>query len=120
MTATQRSAEAVKVSFDPGFLDAYTGGDKGIRNQVLEMFLDQVALLLDRLDHARGDSKAWHAAAHSLKGCAAGVGANKIADLARLAEQHPAGPDDLYDKALADLRSALVETSQKVREVLAN
>lgn len=109
----------LKASFDPSFLDAYTGGDTGIRNQVLEMFLDQAALLLERLDDARGDAKAWHAAAHSLKGCASGVGANGIADLARLAEQRAAGPEDIYDKTLRDLRTALAQTSDQVRELLA-
>lgn len=120
MTAAERSAEPAKASFDPGFLDTYTGGDKGIRNQVLEMFLDQAALLVERLDNARGDTKTWHEVAHSLKGCASGVGANKIADLAKLAEQRASGPEDLYDKTLSDLRSALVETSKKVRELLAS
>ena len=107
-------------AFDPKFLDTYTGGDKAIRNQVLELFLEQASLLLDRLYEARGDAKAWHAAAHSLKGCAGGVGASGVADLARLAEQRSAETDDIHIKTIRDLRSALAATAEKVREVLAS
>ena len=74
-------------AFDASFLDVYTGGDKEIRNQVLELFLTQVELLLKRLKDAQGDERAWHEAAHSLKGCASGVGASGLAGLARAAEQ---------------------------------
>jgi HPt (histidine-containing phosphotransfer) domain-containing protein len=106
-------------AFDPQFLDAYTGGDKVVRDQVLTLFLEQSALLLKRLAAARADTKAWHDAAHSLKGCASGVGAKGLAELAREAEQKSAAPDDAKETVLRSLEAAVLATADKVHEVLA-
>lgn len=110
-------AEA-NVAFDAAFLDIYTGGDKGLRNQVLEMFLAQSDLLLSRLKDARGNPKAWHEAAHSLKGCASGVGANGLAGLAREAEQQSGASADRQDLMIRDLSLMIGATSARVRELL--
>jgi len=106
-------------AFDASFLDIYTGGDREIRDQVLRLFLTQAELLLDRLREAQGDQRAWHEAAHSLKGCARGVGANGLADLAREAEQR-AGALGTDQAAMIDrLASAFAATAEEVQALLA-
>ena len=55
-------------ALDLGFLEQYTGGDVEIRNQVLEMFLNQADMLLGRLEEAKGDAGPWKEVTHSLKG----------------------------------------------------
>jgi chemotaxis protein histidine kinase CheA len=105
--------------FDPEFLDVYTGGDVRIRDQVLALFLEQAALLLDRLKAAQGDARAWFEVAHSLKGCAAGVGAAGVADLARVAEKGSDAPAEMQFRMLDDLQAALSATAEQVRAVLA-
>jgi HPt (histidine-containing phosphotransfer) domain-containing protein len=104
--------------FDPSVLDPYTGGDVEVRDQVLELFLDQAELLITELDHARGSTEAWMQAAHSLKGCARNVGANAIADLAFRAERRPAGVADEQAQVLEALREAMTATSAKVKALL--
>ncbi len=106
-------------AFDASFLDIYTGGDKDVRNQVLELFLGQGELLLDRLKEACGNERAWHDAAHSLKGCASGVGANRLAGLAREAEAQGAAPESDQAAMLDELASAFAATAQQVRALLA-
>lgn len=116
-SAEQAPANA---AFDASFLDAYTGGDKEIRNQVLELFLTQTDLLLTRLKEAKGNAQAWHEAAHSLKGCASGVGANGLAGLARQAELGSTASADVQDKMIRELAVMVAATCEKVRDVLAN
>lgn len=113
------SAEAV-TAFDASFLDIYTGGDKEIRNQVLVLFLTQGELLLGRLREALGEERAWHDAAHSLKGCAAGVGAGGLASIAREAERQSAAPAPDQAAILDELGSAFSATASKVRALLAD
>lgn len=109
----------VNAAFDASFLDVYTGGDKEIRNQVLELFLTQGELLLDRLRQARGNERAWHDAAHSLKGCASGVGASGLASIAREAELQSAAPAPDQAAILDELGFAFSATANKVRALLA-
>lgn len=106
-------------AFDAAFLDVYTGGDEELRNQVLELFLIQGELLLDRLRQARGDERAWHDAAHSLKGCAAGIGASGLADLAREAERQSAAPPTAQGAIVDRLAAAFAATAAKVKILLA-
>ncbi|MFZ1991742.1 MAG: Hpt domain-containing protein [Alphaproteobacteria bacterium] len=105
-------------AFDASFLDIYTGGDKAVRDQVLRLFLTQAELLLGRLKAARGDQRAWHEAAHSLKGCASGVGASGLASLAREAEKR-AGASGADQATLIDqLASVFVATAEQVKTLL--
>ena len=106
------------VAFDAAFLDIYTGGDKDVRDQVLKLFLTQGELLLDRLRKAQGDSRAWHEAAHSLKGCASGVGANGLAGLAREAEQKAGSPGAEQGAIIDRLAAAFRATADQVRALL--
>ena len=69
---------------DLAHLACYTGGDAGINAEVLQLFLDQSALLLQQLHTAldNRDHKSWREIAHSLKGAARGIGAFAMADAA--------------------------------------
>lgn len=83
-----QSAQAV----DLAHLDRYTGGDQAINAEVLSLFEGQCFGLVDQLDAMIGadNAKAWHQAAHTLKGAARGIGAFALADAAQVAEA--AGP----------------------------
>ena len=105
-------------AFDASFLDIYTGGDRQVRDQVLRLFLTQAELLLGRLRAAQGDARAWHEAAHSLKGCASGVGANGLADLAREAEQRANATGADQTTMIDQLASAYMATAKQVRTLL--
>src|SRR5262249_22246808 len=108
----------VNAAFDASFLDVYTGGDRDIRDQVLRLFLTQGELLLNRLREAQGDQRAWHEAAHSLKGCASGVGASGLAGLAREAEQTAAAPTAEQIAMIERLAAAFLATAAQVRALL--
>ena len=105
-------------AFDASFIDIYTGGDKEVRDQVLKLFLTQAELLLGRLKAATGDQRAWHEAAHSLKGCASGVGASGLAGLAREAEQQAGAPNAAQAAMIDKLASAFVATAEQVNTLL--
>lgn len=104
--------------FDAAFLDAYTGGERDLRDDVLRIFLEQSRLLLDRLEAALNGNKAWSEAAHSLKGCARSVGANALADLARRAEGEGRSAKDAREETLAALRAALEDTHAQVEALM--
>ena len=112
-----QSAEA-NAAFDASFIDIYTGGDKQVRDQVLELFLAQGELLLQRLREALGNERAWHEAAHSLKGCASGVGANGLAAVAREAERQGAAGKTEQAATLDELVSAFEVTARKIKALL--
>ena len=92
---------------DLAHLACYTGGDAGINAEVLQLFLDQSALLLQQLHAAldNRDHKSWREIAHSLKGAARGIGAFAMADAAAAIE--PVTPEDAgAAEALAGLDNA--------------
>jgi HPt (histidine-containing phosphotransfer) domain-containing protein len=79
---------------DLDHLNRYTGGNRGLNEEILRLFEDQCVALLGQLESlARlggGGGKSWHEITHSLKGAARGVGAFGLADLAAEAEKIPA------------------------------
>jgi HPt (histidine-containing phosphotransfer) domain-containing protein len=79
---------------DLAHLARYTGGDRAINAEVLQLFLTQSAQLLDKLHNALDahDQKSWRELAHSLKGAARGIGAFAMADAAEAIE--PVTPGD--------------------------
>ncbi len=66
-----------------------TLGDRRLEREVLELFLRQTTILLNRI--ADADPPLAAAAAHTLKGSARGIGAWRVARAAELLEQ-AAGP----------------------------
>jgi HPt (histidine-containing phosphotransfer) domain-containing protein len=90
-------------ALDVQHLSVQAGGDPALMAQVLELFLEHAAQVLEALA-AAGDAKAWHDHAHALKGSAKGVGAWAVAEAALAAEQEP-----LNYQRIAPLRSAFAE-----------
>lgn len=80
------SAAAEPVDLD--HLARYTGGDRALNAEVLQLFIGQAGTLMDQLHtvlNAR-DDKGWRHITHSIKGAARGIGAFALADVAADAE----------------------------------
>jgi hypothetical protein len=65
---------------DFGVLEATTGGDDGISEEVLGLFAQQAALWSPMLDVRE---EGWRDAVHTLRGAAAGIGAGALAEAVR-------------------------------------
>ena len=78
---------------DLDHLNRYTGGDRGLNEEILKLFEDQCAVTLAQLEAlAKEDGaggKIWHQLTHTLKGAARGVGAFGLAEIAAEAEKIP-------------------------------
>ena len=93
---------------DFAVLEATTGGDDGISEEVLGLFAQQAALWSPMLD-ARDEG--WKDAVHTLRGAAAGIGAGTLAEACQTAEaaDRAAAPPllervhDALEAALADV-----------------
>jgi HPt (histidine-containing phosphotransfer) domain-containing protein len=77
-------------ALDGDHLALYTAGDPALTREVLALFREQVRAQVAVLTAAR-DGSGWHDAAHTLKGSARGVGAERLAEICALAEV--AGPE---------------------------
>jgi HPt (histidine-containing phosphotransfer) domain-containing protein len=93
---------------DFSVLDRTTGGDDGVAEEVLGLFVQQAEVWAPLLD-AREDG--WRDAVHTLRGAAAGIGAGELAEACADAEasEKAAAPPlldrvrDALDRALADV-----------------
>ncbi len=96
--------------FDLAHLRRYTAGCTDIEREILGLFTAELPSRLSDLSHAK-TPKEWHMAAHTLKGSALAVGANRLAQLCAAAEKaHPhdhgavcAGLSLAIDALLAEL-----------------
>jgi HPt (histidine-containing phosphotransfer) domain-containing protein len=85
-TLEPHGGAVVGAAIDRGYLARFTMGNDALAQEVLELFAVQVPLTVDRLRQARSDAD-WRAAAHTLKGSAAAVGARQLQRWAELAER---------------------------------
>jgi HPt (histidine-containing phosphotransfer) domain-containing protein len=85
---------------DFGHLRRYTLGDRGLEQEILGLFAEQLPITIGALASATTD-KQWGMAAHTLKGSARAVGAWPLAALAEDAER-------LASNADAGMRAAIV------------
>ncbi|MFW2342556.1 Hpt domain-containing protein [Brevundimonas sp.] len=93
---------------DFAVLEAMTGGDDAISEEVLALFVQQAGLWSPMLDIRH---EGWSDAAHTVRGAAAGIGAGALADACAAAEvagKAEAPPllervRDALDVALADV-----------------
>jgi HPt (histidine-containing phosphotransfer) domain-containing protein len=69
---------------DFGYLETYTMNDAGIIDEVLGLFQQQAELWQPLLEVGH---PGWRDAAHTLKGAAAGIGANVLSEAASVAEK---------------------------------
>ena len=104
------------IDFD--HLQRFTLGNRCLEREVLTLFRTQARTCIDRMRQA-DDDKAWHEAAHTLKGSAAGIGAWAVQEAAREAERL-AGPERLSgaEAAIAGLESAVGQTDVFIAQFL--
>jgi HPt (histidine-containing phosphotransfer) domain-containing protein len=122
MTASRLSTPAASdrkpVAIDEDHLARMTLGDRRLEREVLEIFVRQNTIMLNRIVAAEPALAA--AAAHTLKGSARGIGAWRVARAAELLE-HAAGADggqaegghDM-DAAIEELKAASLEASAAI------
>ncbi len=96
-------------AIDATHLERMTLGDRRLEREVLELFLRQTAIMLDRVVNAPPPLAA--AAAHTLKGSARGIGAWRVARAAELLEQAAADGGEVAPRhnSVHDLREAIEE-----------
>ncbi len=80
-----RAEDGVK-PVDLPYLRRFTQGDFALEDEVLRLFLKHAPQYLAAL-RAAGTAKAWHDAAHTLKGASRGIGAWRVARCAEGAER---------------------------------
>ena len=94
-----------------------TMDDRDIEREVLRLFDLQAGSLLERLKQA--DLPDITTLAHTLKGSALGIGANRVAAAAQGLERAAAGADDRsVRRALRDLREAVEEARLTISDLL--
>ena len=101
---------------DFAILEATTGGDDGISEEVLGLFAQQAALWSPLLD-VRGEG--WRDAVHTLRGAAAGIGAGQLAAAcaaAEAADKAEAAP--LLDRVRDALELALADVAAYRHELM--
>ena len=88
---------------DFAVLDAVTGGDDGVAEEILGLFVQQAEMWSQMLD-PRIDG--WRDAVHTIRGAAAGIGAGSLAAICAEAE---AAEKDVAPAKLDHVRDALNE-----------
>lgn len=83
---TPAAGSAGGEAIDRDYLARFTLGNAALEREVLELFAAQLPLYVRQLKDAQTVS-AWREAAHTIKGSAAAVGARRLANIARMAEQ---------------------------------
>ncbi|UDF04393.1 Hpt domain-containing protein [Asticcacaulis sp. AND118] len=90
-------------------LEDYTLNDTGIIEEVLRLFQQQAELWSPLLDAGHAG---WRDAAHTLKGAAAGIGANALSAAAEAAERgDEAGAQGRLEKVRDALDAALMDVA---------
>jgi HPt (histidine-containing phosphotransfer) domain-containing protein len=115
---TSEAAPTDTAPIDRDYLARFTLGNAVLEREVLELFASQMPLYLRQLADARS-RQAWRDATHAIKGSAAAVGARRLANVARMAEQLDiesgiAIAAGQRDKAMAAVREASAEACRYV------
>jgi HPt (histidine-containing phosphotransfer) domain-containing protein len=99
---------------DAAHLARMTLGDRQLERDVLQIFVRQAAMMLDRIATAEPPLAA--AAAHTLVGSARGIGAWRVAHAAERLEQACLGASRALecDVAIEELKTAALETSAAI------
>ncbi len=113
------AVEAAAQPVDRAHLARYTLGDRELEREVLELFANQTWKTIAELREAEND-RAWHVAAHTLKGSARAVGAWRIAREAELAERVGGASDrSAAVDAIERIEQAAIEATAYVRHLAA-
>ncbi len=110
-------SEPNPVAIDEDHLGRMTLGDRRLEREVLELFLRQTTIMLDRIIGAEPSLAA--AAAHTLKGSARGIGAWRVARAAEILELaagcvDASDPERDLEDALAELKAASLEAGAAI------
>ncbi len=99
---------------DEEHLTRMTLGDRRLEREVLQIFLRQTAIMLDRIVGPEPDVAT--AAAHTLTGSARGIGAWRLAKAAERLQQATGqqGSNGDVGEAIAELKSASLEASAAI------
>jgi HPt (histidine-containing phosphotransfer) domain-containing protein len=101
---------------DMEHLAKYTLGDEALEKEILQLFLDQSKLYLERLT-TPGHEKEWYDAAHSLKGSARAIGAFKVG---KRAEQLERIVEPLHESARCAILVLLQSDLEKTKAEILN
>lgn len=96
-----------------------TLGDRNLEVEILQMF-EQISHTYIARVKAPENSEDLEISIHSLKGAAAGVGANSIATIAALAETELRDQGKIESETLADLEFAVAEVNTFIQNLLAS
>ena len=107
------SLESGERPIDLVHLARMTLGDRSLEREVLQLFVRQAAVLLDRME---ADPDSVPALAHTLRGSAQGLGARRVTAAAAAVER--AGDDDALARARASLRAAVEEARSLITDLL--
>lgn len=102
------------IVLDLNHLRRFTMGQLAFEREILGLFAATLAQTIAALESAEGASE-WHRAAHTLKGSALGIGAGRLAGLAREAEQIGALTPSDRGPIMDRIRSAASELLEEAR-----
>jgi HPt (histidine-containing phosphotransfer) domain-containing protein len=106
---SQEPSEAI----DDDHLARMTLGDQALEREVLEIFLRQATLMIERIEGSAPGLAA--AAAHTLTGSARGIGAWRVAQAAERLEQAAGHAGEAaLDEAVDALKAAAVEAGAAI------
>ncbi|MBN8527979.1 MAG: Hpt domain-containing protein [Caulobacterales bacterium] len=101
---------------DFAVLERMTGGDDGVTEEILGLFAQQAALWSPLLDVRE---EGWRDAVHTLRGAAAGIGAEDLAATCALAEtSEKAEAPPLLDRTRTALDAALADVAAFRHELM--
>lgn len=86
----------MELPIDMQHLEFFTDGDPEEEKELFDLFLEQSEETITQLRLGLENDDVWHKAAHKMKGSAANMGANRLAELCKSAEI--AGEEDTVDK----------------------
>lgn len=106
-------ANADRRAIDNEHLERITLGDRRLECEVLQIFVRQSAMMLERI--CNGQPDALSMAAHTLVGSARGIGAWRVAGAAETLERASRGGRDAeISKAIAELKAASLEATAAI------
>ena len=108
------AAGSQRAVIDEDHLGRMTLGDRRLEREVLEIFVRQTVIMLERIAGAEPALAA--AAAHTLTGSARGIGAWRMARAAEQLERVASGKSGaaVLDEAVEELKSAAMEASAAI------
>jgi HPt (histidine-containing phosphotransfer) domain-containing protein len=111
--ARRNGPGADRHAIDEEHLKRMTLGDGCLEREVLQIFVRQSAIMLERI--SSGQSGAIATAAHTMVGSARGIGAWRVAGAAeRLERASREGAEDTVADAIAELKAASLEATAAI------